>query len=253
MGGQDVGDARDKAKDLRSSAELDEASVLGYLLKNPDFLMDHPEVLMMATPPRRFEKADDKVIDIQHVMLRRLQTEMADLQDCAEQLIITTRSNMATQKGTLQAALALLDCEGLGPLVRTVAEDLPMLLDVDICALRLERHVLPPPGMPVEDNDDGLDLTTLPAGFVDDLFGPEAHAVLRPAVDAEDSIYGDISGIVRSDALVRVEPGDGLPPGILALGTRVEGTFEPEMAMDLLVFLAKVAEACVRRWAPDTL
>ncbi len=253
-----MGDAGDKLRNKPSSADLDEASVLGYLLENPDFLMDHPEVLMVATPPARFEEAgDDKVVDIQHVMLKRLQTEMADLQDCAEQLIITTRSNMATQKGTLEAAAAVMDCEGLSSLAQVIAEDLPMLLDVDHCSLRLERHVEPPADM--EGDMDGIgidtdfDVATLPAGFVEALFGAEAHAVLRPSVDAEEVLYGQAARVIRSDALVRIDAGSDLPPGIFALGTRVEGTFEPEMALDLLLFLARVVEHAVRRWAPESL
>ncbi len=248
----DAGDARPETPAGRLAA-LGEEEVLGYLLEHPDFLVAHPEVLLTSTPPARFGEGDDKVVDIQQVMLKRLQTEMAELQDCAEQLILTTRSNMATQKGTLQAALAILDSEGLGPLVRTVNEDLPMLLDVDVCALRFEQPVArKAAGVRPLPDDDGLDLATLPAGFVDDLFGAEAQAVLRPSVDAEAAVYGDLAGLVRSDALVRIDPGHGIPPGLLALAARVEGTFEPDMAMDLLVFLAKVMENCVRRWTPET-
>ncbi|MCF8482251.1 MAG: DUF484 family protein [Rhodospirillum sp.] len=250
-----MGDAGDKLRNKPSSADLDEASVLGYLLENPDFLMDHPEVLMVATPPARFEApGNNKVVDIQHIMLKRLQTEMADLQDCAEQLIITTRSNMSTQKGTLQAALAVMDCEGLSSVARTIAEDLPMLLDVDSCALRLERHVMPPEGLDTNPaGDDDQDVVTLPAGFIETLFGAEAHAVLRPSVDTEAVIHGEAAGAIRSDALVRIDAGPDLPPGLFALGSRVEGTFEPEMALDLLIFLARVVEHAVRRWAPESL
>jgi uncharacterized protein YigA (DUF484 family) len=249
-----VGDAGDKLRSNRTSDTLDEATVLGYLLDHPDFLMDHPEVLMVATPPARFEATGgaDKVVDIQQVMLKRLQSEMADLQDCAEQLIITTRTNMATQKGTLQAALAVLDREGLGSLARTVAEDLPMLLDVDVCFLRLEQHMEVPPDLE-DESDDGLGLQTLPAGFVDALFGADAQAVLRPSVEAEVEIHGDAAPVIRSDALVRIDTGPGLPPGIFALGSRVEGTFEPEMALDLLIFLSRVVEHATRRWIAESL
>lgn len=261
----------DDTPSLEAEKDLTEGAVLDYLLRNPDFLMDHPEVLVTATPPQRFGTGDERVVDIQHVMLRRLQAEMADLQDCAEQLIMTTRSNMATQKGTLKAAMAVLDSEGLGSLMRAVTEDLPLALDVDVCALRLEEPpagtpaavieaLAPPPaeadGAPQagplgEGLGEDLDLCTLPPGFVEAFFGAGAQAVLRPLTEAEAVIYGDVAGVVRSDALVRIDPGPGLPPGLLALGSRIEGTFEPEMAMDLLVFLARVVENSVRRWALD--
>jgi uncharacterized protein YigA (DUF484 family) len=128
-----------------------------------------------------------------------------------------------------------------------------MLLDVDHCALRLERHVEPPAGMEGLGTDTDFEVATLPAGFVDALFGAEAHAVLRPSVEAEVVLYGKAAGVIRSDALVRIDAGPDLPQGIFALGTRVEGTFEPEMALDLLIFLARVVEHAVRRWAPESL
>lgn len=298
-----MGKAGDTASSLDTRRDLTEDAILDYLLRHPDFLMDHPEVLVTATAPQRFAQSEDRVVDIQHVMLRRLQTEMADLQDCAEQLIMTTRSNMATQKGTLKAALAVLESEGLGPLMRTVTEDLPLILDVDVCALRLEHPGRMPSASTGDEAGDGpasalasalggevtwdaweseastpegearraatldlawgglltdpqttpgagLDLCILPPGFVAAFFPAGRQALLRPQIQAEPVIYGDLAGLVRSDALVRLDPGAGLPPGLLALGTRLDGTFEPDMAMDLLVFLARVVEVCVRRWAP---
>lgn len=43
--------------------------------------------------------------------------------------------------------------------------------------------------------------------------------------------------------------GGGLPEGVLALGTRTEGTFHPQQGTELLSFLARVVEHAVRRWA----
>ncbi|GEO82238.1 DUF484 family protein [Pararhodospirillum oryzae] len=244
-----MGMGSDTASTPTSGREPDEAAVLDYLLRHPDFLMEHPDVLLRATPPRRFEQTDGKVVDIQHVMLKRLQTEMADLQDCAEELIMTTRSNMATQKGTLQAALAVLEAPGLAGLARVIGDELPMLLDVDACAVRLE----PLAGASLLKDDDpapGL-LDSLPVGLIDELFGTDGQAILRPQTEAEPLFYGDMAPLIASDALVRLNLGPGQPPALLAVGSRLEGTFEPDMAMDLLVFLTRVLEHTVRRWLTE--
>ncbi|WP_157879165.1 DUF484 family protein [Pararhodospirillum photometricum] len=235
-----MGKASDTVSPTGSGNDPDEAAVLDYLLRNPDFLKEHPDVLLLATPPQRFESSEGKVVDIQHVMLKRLQTEMADLQDCAEQLIITTRSNMATQKGTLQAALAVLESEGIDGLALTIAEDLPLFLDVDVCTLRIEQGL---PGVPPA-------IATLPPGLMGRTFETDDMAALRPLSPAESVIYGATASEVRSDALVRLTAADGQPLGILALGSRLEGTFEPDMALDLLLFLARVVENCLRRRMP---
>lgn len=225
---------------------LEEDAVLNYLLANPDFLLRYPEALVHATVPKRFDDSDSTVVDFQHVMLQRLQTEMTDLQTCAEELIMTTRSNMDSQKGTFDAVLVLLEAESVDDLKLTVSETLPLLLDIDICALRLEGP------SPQTITRTTLDKVPLPKGFVDASFGEETDAILRPMVEGEGILYGANADSVRSDALVRIEPGEGLMPGVLALASRVEGTFNADMSIDLVVFLAKIIEHCLRRCPPES-
>ncbi|MBE1237619.1 DUF484 family protein [Phaeovibrio sulfidiphilus] len=218
-------------------ATLDEAAVLDYLLSTPDFLLRHPDVLLNASAPRRFDESEGKVVDFQHAMLRRLQCEMEDLQNCAEELILTTRSNMDNQKSTFDATLVLLEAGSVEELVLTVSETLPLILDVDTCVLRLEDPARS--GRP--------DHSALPRGFVDEIFDDGTEALLRPEIIGEPVLYGERGRHVRSDVLVRVDPGEGLPPAVLALGSHVSGTFHGDMSVDLVSFLAKILEHCLRR------
>ena len=49
-------------------------------------------------------------------------------------------------------------------------------------------------------------------------------------------------------ALLRLRPSARAPTGLLALGSRVEGRFDPGQGTELLSFLARILELCIRTW-----
>jgi uncharacterized protein len=53
---------------------------------------------------------------------------------------------------------------------------------------------------------------------------------------------------VRSEALLRMHPSIHCPTGVLAIGSRAEGTFDPGQGTELLAFLGRVVELCIRTW-----
>ncbi|MBF0128551.1 MAG: DUF484 family protein, partial [Alphaproteobacteria bacterium] len=122
-------------------------------------------------------------------------------------------------------------------LCRVVSEDFPELLDVDSVALCLETEI-PPPGGPA---------TILMHGYVGHLLG-RRRALLRENVKGDPILFGEAAASVRSDALVRLEPGEGYPTGLLALGSRYPDAFHANQGADLLMFLAQVLEWSLGRW-----
>ena len=50
------------------------------------------------------------------------------------------------------------------------------------------------------------------------------------------------------DALLRVSASNSMPPGLLAFGTRHPGYFNPGQGTELLAFLARILEHCIRTW-----
>jgi len=91
----------------------------------------------------------------------------------------------------------------------------------------------------------------LASGAVDALLGgaDKPFALLEEASD-DGAVFGETAGLVRSAAYVRINTGDNLPVGILALGSRERGSFHPGQGSDLVNFLARVAELSLRRWLP---
>ncbi|MDA0239153.1 MAG: DUF484 family protein [Proteobacteria bacterium] len=211
-----------------------------FLQNHPEYLSEHPELLEILIPPTRW--SGDSVVDMQGLMVERMRDVADRLRDSASGLIETARTNMMVQTRTHAAVLALLAAEGLEKLAHVICFDLPLLLDIDVVSINLEKQGA---------NDDaGGDIRFLPADVIDEILGgPDQQVRLDDHIRDDGTIFGEAAGLVRSAALVRLDLAPALPPGVLAMGTRRIGTFNPAQGADLLNFLARVVEHSLRRWA----
>jgi len=214
--------------------------VADFLRGNPDFLVQHPDVLATMTPPARW--SGDGVVDMQEYMLGRLRTEVDDLRACAQDVIETGRSNMSIQTRTHAAILTLLAATDFDQVMRMVTDELPLLLDVDVVTIAFEPTPAPAPGLIA----DGVG--QLAEGTVDALLGAEQDVLLAKEMTDDGSIFGSGAGLVRSAALARLRPGQTTPAGLLALGSREAALFHPGQGTELIGFLARVLERCIHGW-----
>jgi uncharacterized protein YigA (DUF484 family) len=231
-----------KAREGKAVEAADEPAgreVADYLRRHPDFLERHPDLLEVLMPPSRW--SGDGVVDMQRFMLERLRQEIDNLRTCATELIATSRVNMGTQNRTHAAALALLGADDFPALVRIVVEDLPLLLGVDAVGLAFE-----PPARLIKALIHS-DIRRLDDGMVDDLLGHSRDSMLVKTVEDDGTLFGPAASLVRSAAIARLRPGRAMPPGLLLLGSREDGTFHPGQASDLVEFLGRVVERCVHQ------
>ncbi len=61
-------------------------------------------------------------------------------------------------------------------------------------------------------------------------------------------VFGAGAGLVRSAALVRIALGRSAPACLLALGSRRAGRFATGRSAELIDFLARALELCMRTW-----
>ncbi len=78
--------------------------------------------------------------------------------------------------------------------------------------------------------------------------GPGQDVVLRADIEGDKVLYGSGTGLVASEALLRLHASPEAPAGLLALGARHTTRFDPEQGSELLGFLAQVLELCIRTW-----
>lgn len=230
---------------VEAESEPSAEAVAAYLLEHPDFLIRHPHLLKTLTPPARW--TGDEVVDIQKFMVDTLKDEMEGLRTCAQEVIETSRSNMANQTRTHAAVLSLLSANDIERLMRIISDDLPMLLDVDVAIIALDIDDLPQLA-------DG-EIRRLATGEVDRLIGPTQEAALFAVMDEALThgcgVFNGVEGLVKSAALARlrmeaVGESAGMS-GLLALGSRHEGMFHSRQGTELLRFLARVVERCLGR------
>ncbi|WP_044563876.1 DUF484 family protein [Azospirillum sp. B4] len=215
--------------------------VATYLRETPDFLQQHPDVVHHLIPPA--ENRGNGVADLQHFMLLKLRREVADLTAQREELIATARANINNQSRVHAAVLFLMDAQNFEHLIQTITTDLAVLLDLDLACLVVEQ----PEDSPLALHADRTGLQLAEAGAITRWLN-KRDVVLRGNIQGMAEIYGPAAPIVRSEALVRLTIGPDAPVGLLAFGSRDADLFHPGQGTELLCFLARVVERCIRGW-----
>ena len=227
--------------------ELVATDVAAYLRRHPDFLINRPELLAVLAPPAR--EMGEGVVDLQRFMVERLRTDVARLKLVQRKLITTSRANLQNQTRVHSAVLAMLAATTFEHLIAVVTEELTLLLDIDAVGLCVETA-------PAKTRFGGPQSAALAAGVqmlepgsVDELLGTSHDVLLRSDVVGDPALFGTAAaGLVRSDALVRLRVSTTKPVGLLALGARKPGVFNPGQGTELLTFLAQVIEHSIRAW-----
>ena len=217
------------------------AEVAAYLTQNPDFLRQHPEALDNQLPPER--KLGDGVIDFQSALIDRLREDIAGHTVRQRELLDRSRANLTIQTRVHECVLAILDARSFEKVIETIATDFTVLLDLDAAALCIEAQ------------DGGWSggaaaqgLRVVPNGTVGALLGATEDAILRSHITGDPRAFGEAAGLVRSEALVRLEISTATPPAMLAFGSRNPEKFHPGQAVELMAFLATALESVVRGW-----
>lgn len=212
--------------------------VAAFLMRNPSFFIEHPDVLDCVELPDRFVTGG--VVDFQRYQLQRRESEIDELRTCAQDVIETSRSNMSIQTRTHASILALLHASTVEQLYRIVSDDLPILLDVDVAVVGFE------PSTHANVTILSEYLRTLPPGTVDAIVGADQDVQLYREFWDDGVVFGSAAGLVKSAAISRIKPGVAMPNGLIALGAR-DNTFAPGQGTELFSFLARVIEASVMR------
>ncbi|WP_374630468.1 DUF484 family protein [Ferrovibrio sp.] len=218
-----------------------EAEVVAWLERHPDLLLRFPDLFARLLPPDQMAGGGN-VVDLQKFMVQRLQGELHRANGLRDALLDAGRQNMSITARAHEAVLLLLDAENFEHMVHIATQDWTDLLDVDAISLCVEGDPARIGGIV----SGGVFI--LPPGSIDDLLGPGQATRLRPESGQAPKLYGPAAELVKSDALARLTFGRGAPIGLLALGAREPGKFDPGHGTELLLFLAQVLERAVRRW-----
>ena len=232
-----------QGESLPADDGIESAAVADYLERHPEFFRDWPELLEKLTlPSATSAEGDGRVVDLRGALIERQRGQLRDMARLRDDMVAAGRANLQAQARVHRAALALLSAETFEELIERTTADLAVMLDLDAATLGVEQRAdsLPPVRI------GGV--FQLERGTVDRLVGSGRAAKLRSAIAGDPQLYGAAAGLVRSDALIRLDISQRTPPALLALGSRRERHFEQNQGTELLLFLGAVLSQMIRVW-----
>ncbi len=221
------------------------------LLSEPETILDDRDV-MNALVAANERAMGTNIVDLRGIAMQRLEHRLDRLEDTHRSVIAAAYENLAGANQIHRAVLQMLDPVGFEDFLRALSRDVATTLRVDCVRLVLETRA--------EGEDPVLKrlgdvLFVAQPGFVATYTGGGRSAptsvrpvTLRQVMPDSDALYGERAGFIRSEALLRLDFGEGRLPGMLAFGAEDPHQFKPTQGTDLLAFFGGVFERAMRRW-----
>jgi uncharacterized protein len=218
------------------------------IMAMPEVLLDDRDVMDALT--RANERAmGSNVIDLRGIAMERMGARLDRLEDTHRTVIAAAYENLAGTNQVHRAILQMLDPMTFEDFLKSLA-DVAQTLRVDCARLVLESaSTADAPAL----RDLGNVLFVAEAGFVADYIAGGRNVSLRPVtlrqtIPSSDVLYGDRTAFIHSEALLKLDFGNGRLPGMLVLGAEDPHQFRSTQGTDLLAFFAAVFERTMRKW-----
>lgn len=230
-----------------------EQELRARILAQPDRILADREI-MTALVGASDRARGSNVIDLRGMAMGRLENRLDQLEDTHRNVIAAAYENLAGTNQVHRAILQLLDPVDFAGFLTALPQTVAPTLRLDCLRLVLET--------PVRSKEPALrqveDVVCLcPPGFVATHVTQGRDIPMRKVTlrqrhpqgeTVDDLIYGDKIGLIRSEALIRLDFGKGRLPGLLVMGSRDPNLFKPSHGTDLLTFFGGIFERCMRRW-----
>ena len=233
---------------MSSSPKLDE-TLREAIIAKPQVVLDDKDI-MHALVAANERAMGGNVVDLRGIAMERLEARLDRLEDTHRSVIAAAYENLAGTNQIHRAVLRMLDPVDFEGFLKNLGGDVAEILRVDQVRLVLESlHSEKDPAL----RRLGDVLCVAEPGFITEYMragrsGQPRPVVLRQTVPQSAAIYGEASGWIRSEALMRLDLGEGRLPGLLVMGAEDPHQFKPSQGTDLLGFFAGVFERAMRRW-----
>ncbi len=232
-----------------SSSAPTETHLRDRIIADPDVILEDRD-LMRALIAANEKSLGNNIIDLRGIAMERLEARLERLEDTHRSVIAAAYENLAGTNQIHRAVLKLLDPADFEHFLKELDGDLSDILRVDHLRLVLESGRA---GRDATLDRLGEVLTVVEPGFVDSYLtmgrnAPPRTVTLRQVQPSDGRIYGQAASWIRSEALIRLDLGEGRLPGLLAMGAEDPHQFSPSQGTDLLGFFGGVFERAMRRW-----
>ena len=221
------------------------------VLSDPDLILDDRDV-MRALITANDRQMGGNIVDMRGIAMERLENRLDRLEDTHRSVIAAAYENLAGTNQVHRAILKLLEQRDFEAFLKVLGTDVAAILRVDRIRLVLESAEASADAAPkVQKLEDVL--TVVSPGFVDHyLTGgrniPDRAVTLRQVGDGSDRIYGEAADWIASEALLKLDLGQGRMPALLVIGSEDPHQFRPSQGTDLLSFFTGVFERSMKRF-----
>ncbi|MEM7614009.1 MAG: DUF484 family protein [Pseudomonadota bacterium] len=235
-----------------AEAQKPTPAIRSEILGNPDVILGDPE-LMSALLEADGGTGGRNIVDLRGKLVDRLEDRLEKMETTHRSVIAAAYENLAGTNQVHRAVLSLLEASDFRGLLVALGEDVANILSIDALRLGLETSTAAPgSALGPEGPLSGM-IVALPPGGVAEYLGedpahPGRRVLLRKATGAADDLYGHGDAWVQSEAVLRLNLGEGKRPALLGLGAEDPQRFSPDQAGDLLSFFAGALERILRRW-----
>ena len=219
------------------------------IINNPRIVLDDPSV-MRALVLANDELRGANIVDLRGAAMKRLEIQLGQLEATHRSVIAAAYDNLAGTEQINRAILKIMEPSNFESFLVMTGKDMPDIMRIDFACLVLEAKQQEPD---LSLAHLGEVLIPVPSGFVTDYLPARAvsgdiKVTLRAVTSPNVSIYADPDSMIKSEACIQLDFGDGTVPGLLILGAKDPNQFSPVQGTDLLTFFGKVYERAVRRW-----
>lgn len=214
---------------------FDEDQVRDFLMSRPDFVRDDPELLAVIARDERH----DNVVDIAELARRRLSAKADRAERTASLAFKTAEANLQALARTQAAILCVLDAVDPEDLAARLHGEIADILEADVCVLA------------IADSTRTTDALCRVGAAIERLVPAESPVLLGPIERERRWLYGHAAPDMASEAIARLEMAPDGRLGIFAAASRDVSKFRFDDGPDLFVFVARVIERVVGRWAAD--
>ncbi|MDC1252281.1 primosomal protein N', partial [Amylibacter sp.] len=190
---------------------------------------------------------------IKSVVLKRLEGRVEEIEGQNSNIISAAYKNISTTFRVHSAILEALEPKTFSEFLNFLKTDWANTLNIDTARLCLEAPSISQNDIPQLQMEFGPSVVFLQEGEIDHYItlgqdNDPRPVTLRQIRKGASNIYNDIAPELRSEALMKLDLGEGNSPGLLLLGSTNPDQFLPNMGTDLLVFYGSIFEKIMQRW-----
>ncbi|MFT6932778.1 MAG: hypothetical protein ACJAXT_001478 [Paracoccaceae bacterium] len=221
------------------------------VLSDPELILEDRD-LMRVLISANDRQMGGNIVDMRGIAMERLENRLDRLEDTHRSVIAAAYENLAGTNQVHRAILKILDHVEFEPFLKSLGTDVAGILRVDRVRLVLESPEATASSAPkVQKLEDVL--TIVPKGFVDQYLSngrdvPQRQVTLRQVSESSDKVYGEDGSWIKSEALLRLDLGEGRLPGLLVMGSEDPHQFRASQGTDLLTFFTNAFERLMRRY-----